>query len=104
MIAGLPRRLPVRFAASMLARSVVPAVPVEVRRSRRHIAPSMLKSCFAVDGLVETKSSEAPPTELLLMMVIGPVGGTPLPVPKICAAAAAATGGGTPPTGAAPKL
>ena len=74
----------------MLARTRDRAsAPVPVKRSRRHTAPSMLKSASRVDGETEAASSAAPPTALLLMMLMPLVGGTPLPVPKSCAAAVA---------------
>jgi len=63
-----------------------------------------LRSAFPVEGDTDAASTAAPPTELLLMMLTPLVGGTPLPVPKICAAAAGARPGGTPAAGVAPKL
>src|SRR5205814_1319449 len=51
-------------------------------------APSMLKSATLVEAETETWSRCGPligATELLLMISMGPVGGTPLPLAKICA-------------------
>ena len=52
---------------------------------------------------IPAASATAPPTELLAM-IVSPAPGTPLPVPKPCAAATAFTGVATPATGAPPTL
>src|SRR5687767_4615740 len=104
MTAGLPRRLPLRLVASTLARTVVAAGVLLVQSSRRHTAPSMLKSALPVEGEIDAASVAVPPTELLLRMLMPDVGGTPLPSPKRFAAFNAGIGAGTPPAGAPPKL
>src|SRR5438128_7205349 len=100
---GMPRNLAVRctfctpdFNAFDCESNVpVSAAPdpsaVPVQRPRRQAAPSMLKSAVLVDAETETWSRCGPligATELLLMISmgpVGPVGGTPLPLAKICA-------------------
>src|SRR5512140_334834 len=104
MMAGLPCRLPLRFVASTFARAFTASASLPVHRLRRQIAPSMLKSATVVEGETDPASVAVPPTELLLRMLMPLVGGTPLPVPKSCAAALAESGAGTPAAGVAPKL
>ena len=57
-----------------------------------------------VEGENEAGSLSGPPTELLLMRLIPLVGGTPLPVLKICASATAASGAGVPVADVPPML
>src|SRR5205085_6396630 len=83
MTAGLPRRLPFRLIASMLARTVVDVGPLPVYRSRRQRAPVVLKFALAAvpgPGVTDAASTAAPPIELLLMMLMKLVGGTQLQV------------------------
>src|SRR5438067_12737927 len=97
---GMPRNLAVRCtcwtpdfkAFDCESRVPVSAVPdpstVPVQRPRRQAAPSMLKSATLVEAETETWSRCGPligATELLLMISMGPVGGTPLPLAQICA-------------------
>ena len=96
MIAGLPRRLPLRSVSATpdFTRAAFASLPVH--RLRRHRAPSTLKSAAFVDGVTEIASRVGPPTALLLMICMPAVGGTPLPVPNTVASAAADSAAGLP--------
>src|SRR5207248_10611950 len=94
---GMPWTLPARrtcwtpdLSLFDCARSVpVSAAPEPstepVHKPRRQAAPSMLRSGAIVEADRETWSRCGPWGSLLLMISIGLVGGTPLPLPKICA-------------------
>src|SRR2546430_15866288 len=100
---GMPWTLPARrtcwtpdLSVFDCARSVpVSAAPepstVPVHKPRRQAAPSILESVAIVDAETETWSRCGPLGALLLMISIGPVGGTPLALAKICASPFALT-------------
>src|SRR5947207_11512720 len=60
MIAGLPRRLPVRFVSFIPFCVRVALASVPVASARRHAVPSMLKSPSFVDGDTEIESRIGP--------------------------------------------
>src|SRR5512139_3224087 len=96
MIAGLPRRLPLRSVSPTPALSLAAVASVPVHRARWHTAPSRLKSIRPVLGDVDTASRSGPPGWLLLTMLMPAMGGMPLPVAKTAARDAAGMGAGRP--------